>query len=155
MLELIAEGDSPNINSIANYESKFAEGDKGQLNFYVNKDMTSEEVSIYQNLISKAGVKLTSSVTCEGRVLSIPFQKAIAPLVIIIGIIVLIIAIIIGWQLFKEKKPITEVELFGIPIWVLGVGALGILLLLISKPGQGQTPVQVFVGSGEHKRLSQ
>jgi hypothetical protein len=129
-MELVAENLTSDIGSISTYESKYNEGDTGELRVYVSQPLSEYQVQEIEKNILSQGVVLTSPVQYGNGMLIVNFQKAIAPLLIIGGIIAAIVAGVVGWQIFKTTQ-------MGVPIWVWCIGGVAILYLLLrSEPAK-------------------
>jgi len=128
-MNLIAEG--TDISELEKQEPRFAEGEKGELRFYIEKSLTKEQLNQLEQDILAQGVYLTEPIKQDARIIFINFEKRIAPLIIIGGAIIAAIggAAFLGWQL--SKAPL------GIPwwLWVVGGGAL-LYLLFRTKPAK-------------------
>ena len=119
---LIAEGSD--IQSLVTQEVLYQEGDRGEVRLYLNTEMSESAVTQITSDLMAKGVVLTGPIIAESRILSIRFEKRIAPLVIIVA--ALLGSGVIGWQLFKPKwgAPL------GIPVWVWATGA-GLLVYVL------------------------
>ena len=125
--KLIADNLSDSLTSLPNYESRYGEGDKGELRLFLSANVPDWTLSTLQNSLSFAGVELWDDVKQSNRTVYVRFRKAIAPLAIMAIIIAAAIAIVIlllGWQLFKIVK---GSPLLGIPVAALAIGG-GVLL---------------------------
>ena len=69
---------------------------------------------------------MTAPIVQDARVVSIKFQKAIAPLLIIAGAVIAIVGGLLGWQIFQYSK-------LGVPIWVWAVAGLGLVYLFFTS----------------------
>jgi len=114
---IIAEG--PSISDLSQYEALFKEGEKGELRLYVERSLNQEELDCLAQEILDQGVTLTAPITQDARIVSIKFQKQIAPLLIIGGVIVALVIGVTGWQLFKESVSV-------IPVWLWLAGGITI-----------------------------
>lgn len=119
-MELVAEG--TDLNTLGSYESLFGERDKGEVRFYLNESVSQEELQYIQDELLNQGVTLTKPVAQEARILAINFEKRIAPLVIIVAVVGVVIAGILGWQLFEAVEEV--------PNWLWIGGGLGLLYLI-------------------------
>ena len=100
---LLATG--TDIQDLALYEYAFAEGEKGELRVQLSDPLFLEEIQALQDDILSQGVVLTCPIKQQGDILTIRFQKAIAPLIIIaLAISALGVGFIIVWQLFKQER---------------------------------------------------
>ena len=128
--EIIAEklGD---LSSLSNYESKFGEGDTGELHLYLDRILYANEITQLEQMIIRQGVVLTEPIVQDARMVVIKFRKEIAPLLIIGGAVVAIVGSVLGWQIWKTSQ-------MGVPVWVWGVGGIALLYLMTrTKAGQG------------------
>jgi len=131
-MNLIAESIEPKVVNLSTFEKKFAEGDKGELRFYLSRDLTDEEIEDMTSRITAKGVVLTAPITQDARVLIVQFQKAVEPLQPIYDTVASFGVGMIGWQLFSDKLNTTY---YGIPVWGYGIGIVSIIVLtyLISR----------------------
>ena len=119
-MKVVAEGTQ--LKDITENEALFSEHDMGELRLYMTEKLSDENLSKIEDDIIKSGVILTEPITQEAHILSIHFQKAIAPLLIIVGVIGAIGVGVAGWQLLKLEN---------IPWWVwVGGGLMGLMLLI-------------------------
>lgn len=128
-MKLIAENMTDDLSSMPNYESVV--GNKGEIRLYYDQNLTEEQLNDLQYQLTSQGVKLTSDVRQESGIVVIPFEKvegisALPVLVIIAGIAALVGGSLLGWQIFQSTQ-------FGVPLWVWGVGALGLIVLFFSS----------------------
>ena len=130
MKELIAEELSNSISSLPNYEVYFSEGDTGELRLYLERPLYQGEIDQLEQQILSQGVVLTEPIMQDTRIVSIKFQKTIAPLVIIAIAIVAVITGLLGWQIWKSVQ-------LGVPLWLWAIAGGAVLyLLLSSKPAK-------------------
>ncbi|MDD5397833.1 MAG: hypothetical protein PHU70_02015 [Dehalococcoidia bacterium] len=140
-MELVAEQLSADVQGIEVHESRFAEGDIGELRLYVDHDLTERELIILEEAIRSQGVLLLAPVTQDARVVVIKFRKAIAPLLIIGGAVTAVVTGLVGWQIFQASQ-------FGVPVWVWGVAAAALLYLFFaSDTGKKTTDVALLAAS--------
>ena len=126
-LKLIGESLGKDLSTLVSYEGYYREGDKGELRLYVESLLTRETIEQLEAEIINQGVTLTESIKQDARVVVIRFQKRIAPLLIIGGVLVAIVGGILGWQIFMSVQ-------LGVPIWVWLVGGLSLVYLLFREP---------------------
>ena len=130
-MELIAQALNSDLSKIASLESKFAEGDTGELRVYVSQPLSDSDLErIQQELVSK-GVVLTEPIFQESRILVIRFKKEIAPLLIIGAVVAAVAAVasgIVGWQIFKLN--------LGVPWYIWAIGGAALLYIFLKKPAQ-------------------
>ena len=119
-MKLIAEGTQ--LSEVIPLESEFAEGNKGEIRLYLDREMSDSELVALETSLLEQGVVLTDVVKQDARIVLISFQKAIAPLIIIGGIA---IAGLLGWQLYKQ---VTEIDMT--TMLLVGGGGLAAYLLL-------------------------
>ena len=126
---LVAEQLTNNLDEVPQYESKFNEGDTGELRLFLQSDITQTQVNeIEWDIISK-GVILVDHVVQDARMLIIRFQKAIEPLYLISSSIGLIVNMLVGWQIYKTSG-------VAIPSWLWLVSA-GVLLIALGSIRKG------------------
>jgi len=118
--ELIAQGE--NLNELPNNEDKFSEGDRGEVRFYLNESLSQPALQDLQDKLLERGVTLTEPIKQDARIVVVRFEKRIAPLLIIAGIVVVGI---VGWQLLKEAAKI--------PVWMWAIGAIALGVYLVRK----------------------
>lgn len=123
MMKVVAEG--LEVNKIAEYESLYGEGEKGELRLYVDRQLSENEIASLETQICNQGVTLVEPISQEAHILFVRFQKLLVPLAIIVAAIAAIGVGVAGWQLLKEP-------LFGVPWWVWMIGA-GVLTYMIVK----------------------
>ena len=133
MRELVGERLSNNLAELPEYEDLFAEGSRGELRLYVNQPLSEYQLGQMENELLNQGVTLTEPISQIARVVSIKFEKRLAPLAIIaivVGAIVAIGAALLGWQIWKTTTA-------GVPswVWVVGIGAV-LYLIFTSKPAK-------------------
>ena len=126
-MELVAEGSD--IQSLADYEPLFQEGEKGHVQIYLDRELSELEVGQLAKELVERGVVLTRPIIYESRMLSIGFEKRTLPLVpIAIAVIGVLGTGFLGWQLFKPSwgAPL------GIPmgVWAVGAALLGLLVYM-------------------------
>lgn len=108
---LVAEQLTQSLGEVPQYESKFSEGDTGELRLYLTQDLSQIQIDNLESDIIGKGIVLTNSVVQDARILIISFKKAMPPLSEIKESISKIGGqFIIGWQLFKDEK-------WGMPLW--------------------------------------
>ena len=142
MRELIGEHLGQDLSSLPNYETYYAEGDRGEVRFYVERQLPMERIQELQDRILNEGVVLTEPIEQASRVISIKFEKRLAPLVIIaiaVGIVVVAVSAVLGWQIFKSIQ-------WGVPVWVWLVGGGALLYLLLRKPVKKVAPIAIEAG---------
>lgn len=146
MGKLVAESLTGNMAELDNVETQFNELDTGEVRVYVDRALTDDELQQLDTEIRKQGVTLVESVFQDARVIHINFQKRIAPLLIIAGVIGTFLAGItgvLGWQIWRTSK-------VGVPwwAWVLGLGAMGYLLLRkpVASAGRAAVPIAKEAG---------
>ena len=123
-MELVAEGSE--IQNLANYEHLFQEGEKGQVQIYLNRELSNSDIEQLTKELTDKGAVMVAPITCESRILTIKFEKRIAPLILIVAAVLGIG--VVGWQIFKPSwgAPL------GIPlgIWAVGAALLGLLVYM-------------------------
>jgi len=132
-MTIIGENLTGNITSLPSYEKYFQEGETGELRLYLSSPISQFDIERLEQDILNQGVVLTAPITQDANILSIKFQKAIAPLVIIAiaaGAVGLVASGLVGWQIFKTTQA-------GVPLWVWGIGGVALLYLLLrSEPAK-------------------
>jgi len=121
---LVAEQLTNNFDEVPQYESKFAEGDTGELHIYLQNDLNEEQIDILQQDILSKGVVLTAPIVQDARILIIKFKKALAPLSIIASSMSLVASTLVGWQIYKTSGT-------AIPNW-LWFALGGVILVTIA-----------------------
>ena len=131
--KLIGEYLGQDLSSLPDYEAHYAEGDRGEVRFYVDRMLPEEKIQELQDRILNEGVVLTEPIEQNSRIISIKFEKRLAPLAIIaiaVGVVVVAVGAVIGWQIFKTIQ-------WGVSVWVWLVGGAGLLYLIFtSKPAK-------------------
>jgi len=141
-MELIGEYLGQDLSSLPNYEVYYGEGDRGEVRFYVDRMLSEEKIQELQDRILNEGVVLTEPIQQNSRIISIKFEKRLAPLAIIaivVGGIVAIGAGLLGWQIWKTTQ-------MGVPLWVWLVGGGALLYLLLRKPVRKAAPLAIEAG---------
>ena len=141
-MELIGEYLGQDLSSLPNYEVYYGEGDRGEVRFYVDRMLSEEKIQELQDRILNEGVVLTEPITEVARIVSIKFEKRLAPLAIIaiaVGVVVVAVGAVIGWQIFKTIQ-------WGVPVWVWLVGGGALLYLLLRKPVKKAAPLAIQAG---------
>ncbi len=130
-LKLIAEGNIGNLSTLGQYESHYAEGDKGEMRLSLSTSVPDWAITGLQSSLELAGVDLWDDVKQSNRITYIRFRKGIGPLAImaiIIAAAIAIVILLIGWQLFKSTG---ELGPWGVPVWALViVGGIAAYLVL-------------------------
>lgn len=124
-MELIAEGLLDDLDLLGNYELFFQEYEQGELKLYIDQPLSQELLEKLQDEILTQEVYLTKPLKQINNIITISFEKRIAPLVLIAGAAILIIGGIVAWQIWKG----TEV---GVPPWVFIIGGAALVYLLLS-----------------------
>ena len=117
-LVLVAENLGGDLSTLENYEPVYRENNEGEIRLYTDSTLSQITLQELEDKITSGGVHLTEPITQEARIISIKFEKRIAPLAIIVVAVGAVIAGILGWQLFKLE---TVVQ--------VGLIAAGIILL--------------------------
>ena len=141
-MELIGEYLGQDLSSLPDYEVYYGEGDRGEVRFYVDRMLSEEKIQELQDRILNEGVVLTEPIQQNSRIISIKFEKRLAPLAIIaivVGGIVAIGAGLLGWQIWKTTQ-------MGVPLWVWLVGGGALLYLLLRKPVRKAAPLAIEAG---------
>ena len=98
-MDLVAQGSQ--LSSLGQYEALLGEGDSGQVNVHLDRPLADYELRAIEQTLLSQGVILTRPIAQDFQILTISFQKAIAPLLLIVA--ALSGASILGWQLFREQ----------------------------------------------------
>ena len=138
---VVAEGLT--LAELGSYEPLLAEGQQGEVRIYLDRILVLSEIQQIEDEILAQGVVLTDHIQSADGILVIPFQKMLAPLLIVGLVVSGILAVgtaIFGWQL------LTNVQ--GIPIWIWMVGGAALLYLLFAKPAErvAGEAVKIYVG---------
>lgn len=123
----VAEG--VELSTLGLYENEFEEYETGEVKLYIDPPLSEVDIDRLEYELYTQGVTLIAPIRQGGGVVSIMFQKRLAPLVIIAmvaGGIFSVIAGFLGWQL--SKAPL------GIPWWVWLIGAGAVAYLLFQEP---------------------
>ena len=123
---LIGEYIGDSLGTLPGYEVYYSEGSRGELRLYLNESLSNDDLLMLENNILGQGVILTSPIEQDANIVSIKFQKAIAPLLIIAGAVTLIVGSLIGWQIFKTTQ-------MGVPLWVWLVGGLALAYIVFTS----------------------
>ena len=140
--KLIGEYLGQDLSSLPDYEAHYAEGDRGEVRFYVDRMLPEEKIQELQDSLLNEGVILTEPIEQNSRIISIKFEKRLAPLAIIaiaVGVVVVAVGAVIGWQIFKTIQ-------WGVPVWVWLVGGGALLYLLLRKPVKKAAPLAIQAG---------
>ena len=110
MWKYVVGGDGiDSLNSLPDYESQLAEGQRGKLSLNLLTPVPSAVVEQLQYKIVEIGV-LDGEISASGNTLDITFRKGAPWLLIIAGIVLGLIALallVVSWQFYKE---VTENE---------------------------------------------
>ena len=131
-MKVVAEGTS--LAELITAEKLFAEGESGEMRLYIDRMLPEYQLAEIEREITSRGVVLTAPIAQEGSILSVKFQKAIAPL-LIIAAAVAAFAALIGWQIFKEH--------WGIPWWIWLAGGGAVLYLMFREPARQIAPAAI------------
>jgi hypothetical protein len=123
-VQVIGSGSGLIPEEIAAYEPAFNELDKGELHLYVDRKISQAEIDKLEDEITSKEVFLTGPIHQVGNELIIPFQKRIAPLLIIGIAAVVIVGAVLGWGIFKTTQA-------GVPLWVWLVGGAALVYLFM------------------------
>ena len=140
--KLIGEYLGQDLSSLPDYEAHYAEGDRGEVRMYVDRMLPEEKIQELQDSLLNEGVVLTEPIEQNSRIISIKFEKRLAPLAIIaiaVGVVVVAVGAVIGWQIFKTIQ-------WGVPVWVWLVGGGALLYLLLRKPVKKAAPLAIQAG---------
>ena len=119
-MELISQG--LELKELPEHEDKLREGDRGEVRLYLSESISQDSLQQLQDNILSQGVTLTEPIKQDARIVVVRFEKRIAPLLIIAGIVVVGI---VGWQLLKEAAKI--------PVWMWAIGAIALGVYLVRK----------------------
>jgi hypothetical protein len=138
-MRLVAES-LGNTSNLGDYEYLLSEGESGEVRFYISEPLSQDTINQMQNDIISQGVVLTGPIIQDVGTLIIPFRKELAPLLIIAAVAIPIVGGLLGWQIFSFSK-------LGVPVWVWGVAAVGLLLLFMgSETGKKATGMAISAG---------
>ena len=121
---LIAAGQD--INELPQYESTLEELDKGEVRFYLDHPVSEDVLRSIEEDITSQGVILTGPILQDAGMIIVPFQKALAPLLIIAGAVaagIVVFAGVLGWQLFSWMSQV--------PWWAWFLVGFGTLFVLV------------------------
>ena len=121
MSELVAE--NKELKKLSLTEELFAEGDIGEIRFYLDRALSESEVATIESELRQQGVTLIGPVVQEHGILAVGFQKAIAPLLLIALVVGTLGAGVLGWQVFKLSTG-------GVPTWVLLIAGMAVVYLM-------------------------
>ena len=114
---IIAEKLGNDVSSLPSYESHYKEGDTGELIVYLHRPLDYEELEQMKTEIKDKGINL-EYIQQDAKMLIIGFRKQSFPLTVIVGALISVAAVILGWQLFKAVSTIPAWA------WILG-GVVG------------------------------
>ena len=129
MYQLIDQQLSQDLIGIDRSEDHFPEYGRGKVVIYMSNDLTHDDIMNIETGIRNEGVYLTAPIVQEGRALHIQFEKRIAPLLIIGGVVAALVVAgtaFFGWQVFQQIGDISPY----LP-WILGAGGLLLLWFLV------------------------
>ncbi len=142
MLQKVAEGSLIDLRNIGTYESQFAEGQIGQIDLHLRWDPGDTIINALRSQLISRGVVLTGPITKRSGscVLSIPFKKTIAPLIIffaVISVAIGIAVIMVSWGLYKKVEEINPTTFGWQMVLVIGLAivAVAVVYVLLKKPG--------------------
>ena len=113
MLQQIATGSAQQLLGVARYDNLFAEGQAGELRIGIRQipfipDLPPGFVGALNLALNRApGLELTGPVRFDSGILSIPFRRGPAPLVLIAAVLAIffvgaILLLVTAWALFRE-----------------------------------------------------
>jgi len=126
-MRLIAEG--VDINDLPLCEDMLAEGEKGEVRFFVDRMLFEAEIDQMEQEILSKGVILTEPIVQDAGMLVVRFQKAVAPLMVIalaVAAVIVIGAGLLGWQLFSWMGKV--------PWWAWFAAGVGAVYLFVYRP---------------------
>lgn len=126
---VISEGREITEREFAEAESKLNEGDSGRVLVYVTEPPTAESLETMQNELISRGVALTGPITYSEGVVTVPFKKQLAPLLIIGAVLVG------GGILLYSGYQITKI-VSSIPWWIWVAGGIATAYLLFRPRGE-------------------
>lgn len=122
--QTVAEGDVFDLASLNQYESSFAEGQRGLLSLQLRTPATQEMADYLESALVSAGVEGVK-VTTGSPVLNVLFKKGFPWLAVIATTILalsILAVLIVGWRLFKEVVP--EAAQFPVALVLLGIATV-------------------------------
>jgi len=148
-MQLVGENRGSDLESLPEYEADYKEGDRGEIRLYLSEPIDTNTIRQIEDELLSQGVALTENIRQDAGILAIRFRKSLAPLAIVaivVGGLVVVAGILIGWQIFRLKYA-------GVPTWVIVVGAAAALyLILTSKPAKATGRAAVGAGKWAGKR---
>ena len=139
MLEVIAEGTSQSLQSLANNPAT-----SGELHIITSGVILDDVLAKMQSDITAQGVKLTAPITQDAGVVVIKFDQGasitpsigfLIPLAIITASIVTLGGVITGWQVVRKVEAVPKL------VWV-GLGSVLFLLILMELRNNYRKPQQ-------------
>ena len=139
MLEVIAEGTSQSLQSLANNPAT-----SGELHIITSGVILDDVLAKMQSDITAQGVKLTAPITQDAGVVVIKFDQGasitpsigfLIPLAIITASIVTLGGVITGWQVVRKVEAVPKL------VWV-GLGSVLFLLILMELRKNDRKPQQ-------------
>ena len=130
--ELIASGGVLDAGQLSQWDSNFAEGQRGMLELDLRLPVSESVAKELENKLSAAGVQ-DVSVTTASPMLRIKFRKSFPWLAVIAATVLGMIALailVVGWRLFREVIAVTP-EPFQFPVVaaiIAGIVIFGIAL---------------------------
>jgi hypothetical protein len=134
----IGSGNLTNVNNIRGLESSLPELAYGACEFHLRSPLPASVISSLTSQLEAKGVALDGQITQRAggsTILSIPFQKRMAPLVIILLIVLAVIAaILISWAVLKwiSTSPAAQTALTAIT-GILLLGGIIALILVVKR----------------------
>ena len=137
--QIIAKGNAWDLGDLSDYESYFAEGDKGRLDIKLRTSVPNAVVKGIDSAIRAAGVKLTAPVsqTHSTPTLHICFKKGLAPLAIIAAAVaagIFVIFLVTAWQISRLPA---ELAATGVEIAVIVAIIAGAVVLFYYLKSRG------------------
>lgn len=113
MLQQIGSGGANQLLGVARFDSQFAEGQAGELCIGIRQipfipDLPPGFVGALNAGLGRApGLELTGPVRFDDGILTIPFRRGVAPLILIAAVLAVffvgaILLLVTGWALFRE-----------------------------------------------------
>lgn len=137
---LVAKGGANELSRLGEYQNQFPEGSAGVVELNCIAPMAADVVSWLTDKLRAVGVP-ASDVRSEGSNVYIKFKTEIAPLTLIVGAIIasiVIVAIIIGWKLWKAGGGTLTTWFIIVPILIIAGTIL--VIVLMTRLGKKMIP---------------
>lgn len=135
MWKLVTSGaGAGSLVNLQNYEEELEEGQRGKVSLALHLSVSSSIAEELESKLREAGV-IEAEVSTEGNKLDIQFRKGFPWLAVIVaavlGLIVLA-ALIVSWQFYKEVAEVAPQPLIIIGI-IVGIALIAVVAYILAR----------------------